>query len=77
MALKWCVEHGVLEDSEVMAACKELERRKLALKNKGGAVSSPEPVKKKRKRAAQLIEAVGDAGMSHGGTEGIGTVSFG
>merc|ERR1712196_217835 len=62
MALKWCVEYGVLDESEVKAAVALLEKRKAELKqgltgsSAAKSSSSSQPPKKKKKVKAVILE---------------------
>lgn len=78
MALIWCVEHGVFMGREIDERFKEYTRVK---SGGGGAVrkiAAPAPSGKARAAAGAgkiIGDEVVDAGLSVGGTEGIGRVT--
>ena len=82
MALQWCLKYGVLPREDCNAAVKELEKRKAKMKGGGkGYTSSPSKKskgqpKKKRRKLKHAAEAAGDAGISMGSVEGIGSVTM-
>ena len=85
MALVWCIEHGVFSNevakelhSKYLKAKEIYIRRNKTGSRVGGSSSSSSSSNggKKKRKLKQVRELSGSAGMSVGGTEGIGTMTF-
>ena len=76
----WCIEHGVLPLAEHKTLLKEYEAAKLRKKSTPRPVV-PAPSSSKKSAAKPTTQriidpTVGSAGLSFGGTEGIGRVDM-
>lgn len=76
MALEWCVKHGVIPKRDCDIAVKELTQRKAKAKKQAVSKSVSKKSAAKKRKLKNATEAVGDAGMAYGGTEGIGTSTY-
>jgi hypothetical protein len=84
MALLWCVEHGVFPAEQHEKMYKEYAKIKSRTKSSSGAAASASSngggsARKSTGgggRAVSVREPVGDAGMSLGGDEGVGSTTL-
>jgi hypothetical protein len=67
-----CVEYGILPEQEAEQLCKKILKRKG--KSPGSVVSSPTPVKKKKKAVKVMGDDGADPDMQISSGDGIGRV---